>query len=1513
MKSKRGRSLSKDNAERNPKTKHAKRLTSHNRTSTSDAASSNNDNKSKQGQEHFVHHISKFLLGSKSNTRENCIDSGSSSRNEQTESVLFLVKQIESFQETTQSYSDATITKEDIAALLLPWSVARLVRSTSDSAWIDKEDAAQEVVWRTLSSCLDILSNNAITIDTVAETTLSNSLSQSTLAKLIIAAASLAFYPQSSSETQVQEYASNVFLKLTKRYRPSFEVACNTLLKQIEDLVYPARDNYPNDADSNFIKMLPKHQYAVVYGALQMIQTLLGGANVKRSFSMLSSAEMLPRLGRLGFVQFVNPSTNPTVDKLDGGEVMSLVENIIRDGLFHQVHHMDGFRTMEELRGLPTLPMLDDDRDGTNGSLEKQPKSGGKGCYQSGLFNSLRVLLSGASLNDKDSSNTADTVAATNLLPVLIRGFFEGIQTKQQMNNNIIQFYFWAHATIETFKQLFQDFGSNANLDMSLLKMTTETLNMVLDRDAYSPSYHDPDEALLSFLKFVTRGLLRCIETSDSASFTNEKILSYLLSSIRALLLLNHRLLHEQLPRCIAFACSNLHQYHNDDLMYSYATTLLTTIVKTYSELRQVGYFLSSTRNAFVYMQTSKNDSVSMHSLLLCRDVMELLATSYQTLPSGQLQELWDFLDRWIADPVNVFKNESDSLTCHASNELHFATCMFILYIKSIRADKHNSAELRKLCEKTMASSVAKLLDHSKETQNTKQGIDLCGWLVELHTRSCFCIDNIVGDGDGSAFLLAGDSDDSNTFNVLSYLRETAKETIDSDDFRLWTASWKQTPNIQHPIPPTEDGMASLMQPPLLRLALHRIQQLHSMIYYCKVQEHNVNEVNESKCTVSSAELTSEAKLLVNYVIYTAETFCKPSCLTSESKTMWSTVAKSLSTWSCYAEQFHMSIFLSWFFSTLSHCDDEDVLLHDNDCVLTLVRDASFYNIKECMSLLVQDGVYFAIRKLLSCLTFNGSDECRRDFLSVGELLSKPTGLAAALAQEVQSSSLSLNESTNMSIKSIVGVTSFLSSAPLDLLSCNQNIELIDVVVGLDILISRICEMARESDSFLNSLFKLLSSSRYLLSSLLPRTTLSADQKSTPLLLLTSEHVIRTSIWFNESYETLRATGNVMSELYTLCIDYCEKNNNLLSEFLSRLNDITSVSTITASPMEFGAHAFLMRSVIRRMNIINHRRTLSKDHHAVDVSSLCLKKMWGKIIDSINNRKSSQSHMKAGAMSLLLASDLLACLGNSKSTAEEDKARECTTEIFHLVASDNDSSPDLTAAWHYFLSSILTIKNISRSISPVTALSTTLLKAIEKTDSPLLESSLCSLLRESTVDGIKFVVSYLSSKDITGKSRRRFFTAKIYNLMIHCVKSQEEIKYLSDQSLVILLTSMSLLQDEQGHGSHDEIVSNVVLFSAIMSSLISRKDLLLLSGREITMICCEMSAMFKKQETNNTTNDVTIFKSCCSVVSSLVTNYSKQLYGCPTGLFSFLLALLDNILQSNPTNGLDGKSLEYAK
>jgi hypothetical protein len=149
--------------------------------------------------------------------------------------------------------------------------------------------------------------------------------------------------------------------------------------------------------------------------------------------------------------------------------------------------------------------------------------------------------------------------------------------------------------------------------------------------------------------------------------------------------------------------------------------------------------------------------------------------------------------------------------------------------------------------------------------------------------------------------------------------------------------------------------------------------------------------------------------------------------------------------------------------------------------------------------------------------------------------------------------------------------------------------------------------------------------------------------------------------------------------------------------------------------------------------------------------------------------------------------------------------------------------------------------------------------------------------------------------------------------MIHCVKSQEEIKYLSDQSLVILLTSMSLLQDEQGHGSHDEIVSNVVLFSAIMSSLISRKDLLLLSGREITMICCEMSAMFKKQETNNTTNDVTIFKSCCSVVSSLVTNYPKQLYGCPTGLFSFLLALLDNILQSNPKNGLDAKSLEYAK
>jgi len=122
---------------------------------------------------------------------------------------------------------------------------------------------------------------------------------------------------------------------------------------------------------------------------------------------------------------------------------------------------------------------------------------------------------------------------------------------------------------------------------------------------------------------------------------------------------------------------------------------------------------------------------------------------------------------------------------------------------------------------------------------------------------------------------------------------------------------------------------------------------------------------------------------------------------------------------------------------------------------------------------------------------------------------------------------------------------------------------------------------------------------------------------------------------------------------------------------------------------------------------------------------------------------------------------------------------------------------------------------------------------------------------------------------------------------------------------------MCLLRDRRC----DRFVSNAKTALGAITTLISKKEFLLLSGREIAMICCEISPLFHDDgaDKKNAMGDVAIFNSCCSVIASFITQYPKQLYGCPAPLFSLLLALLTHLLHVNPKTDLSQKALGYAK
>ena len=424
-------------------------------------------------------------------------------------------------QQQQQYLAGMYITKEDVATLLLPWSVSRLMRlaaaaSTNNGNTTNTGDELDAAAWAAISSSLDIIdtatnltadtSKSSQVLSSSNETLLSSCFPQSTLNRLVPYAGRIAFSSaqHSSMHTHsIQESASNTFVHLVQRYKSSFDVVCKTLLSDIDSLV----SNHNNDKTTNettTTTRLPQ-EVAVVRATLQKIHELMENANPKRLFTIVCSTDVLPKLGRLSMV------ISSAASEEDANDGENLIQKILWDGLFHPVHHMDGFRTMGEMKTVPKVDVVD--VEAVAGKQKEDKKGSNKTCFQAGLFHSVRMLLSST-----DAGTEEDVIAAAKLLPTIVHGFFERVREHAMRSKNggstteadaKLQFRFWCHLILPLLETLFnrKQWNGNEDVNVALLDTISQTLGLVLQYDAYLPSYNDPDEEHLTYLQSVANGL----------------------------------------------------------------------------------------------------------------------------------------------------------------------------------------------------------------------------------------------------------------------------------------------------------------------------------------------------------------------------------------------------------------------------------------------------------------------------------------------------------------------------------------------------------------------------------------------------------------------------------------------------------------------------------------------------------------------------------------------------------------------------------------------------------------------------------------------------------------------------------------------------------------------------------------------------------------------------------------------------------------------------------------------
>ncbi|KAL7548788.1 hypothetical protein ACHAWF_012045, partial [Thalassiosira exigua] len=1078
----------------------------------------------------------------------------------------------------------------------------------------------------------------------------------------------------------------------------------------------------------------------------------------------------------------------------------------------------------------------------------------------------------------------------------------------------------------------------------ALLEATAGTLGLLAAFDAHSPSYGDPEGGHARFLERTAEGLLLCVDAMDGTGDAPSgggggRASRALTTSLRRIQALDHRLLRDGLPRVISFACARLDRGREGGRCKE-ARSLLAEAATTYRELRQVGHFLRSARGACA---VGRGEGRFVRDLLGCGDVAESLSVAYRICPSGQIGELWKFFDGWIADSSSRKSGEGEGppRLKDEKTELSFAVRMFVLFIRNLRVDQQNATELRGLCERTARTGAAALLGEVRgdgplgEGVVAQCGFDLCGWLVDLHARSCFWTDSADVGGANSSFLLTREGGDGGKDSgVLSYLRSIAESTVSSEAYRKWKASWTsifwQTNADQCLLPELPDiGVPMALRGSLQRLALHRVQQLHSAIYYANLREHERRASDDLEDDRSAGErLANEARTLVDFSLCVACSHLgersrrRDEADGGSPESLWSPLAQTLRIWAKYCDPIHAELLLTWFFSAL--CPGRDgarptpSLRLEEAAALTLARDASFYDVQEVTPSLARVGVQFALRNFLDNVELTGESVAQE---SNGLMVSSME------AAEKGSPKLTINHDLGPASMAL----SFLASAPVEFLLCNGNLSLLDRVVGLDVLSSRVIKHELDANNPVDpQLLKIIFSSRSLVANILPKALLSGPDFNAPVLANLIPHLSEgfSGIAYDESVRV--ATCDAVVEYFSMCIDYHGKEASLVQNLFTQMKTCTG-----SAKTEFVPNALLIRSVIRQMNILDRHRSLSKRNIPTNSSPYdsCIsfvqhvqKHLQNTTLQHISKAGCSQELSKVAATALLLASEILSFLGNVTVTMptimskdQIEAARQNVRKVVELADPLKDPVYNLefNNAWGYFLSSMAAVPEyLLSSVAP----SSVFEKVLESSatsfrgglDSMLLDAAFCSLIRNADCEQLsKVTVQLLGEKANDGTKYDSAFIVKVFHLLMTSGNSPEQHKFISGKCKTFLLVSMDLLRGRQF--TRKQFVSNIKLFSSTMTTLISKKDLLLLSGREVAMILCEMNPLFHycAGAGDDVDGDVSIFKSCCSVLESFIAHYPKQLYGCPSPLFSLLLALLSNTLRSN--HGLSQKALEYSK
>ena len=1332
------------------------------------------------------------------------------------------IEGIVSFFRTEHSDLDS-LSKQDVSSLLIPWAAKSLLFLAAGE---DSHQSDLAILWKTLALSLEVVVSGAES----ESTDLNQALPTQVLNKLVPFAVQSAV---SAKMVSIRTHSARSFTLITDHcYRPTFDLFCNTLLVDLAAQV--GADAVLNEDHLE----LPNHDLeSIVLSSLRLLRTLqkLGVSSPKKMFQALAKEPVLLAVSKLSLIQATDQDTS----------IQTLIREVLWEAFFSPANHIEGYRSMKI--GLP-------DASWTSAEEGNEPIFR---CYQGDLLNSVWSLLG-------RSTGEVETQAMSQLVVSLVEGFIvqalvwqrdykSRSKSKSEGSISTLLFRLWGNLAGALLMKL-ESRGSQG-ID-HLMAPFTSCLKVLLKHDGYHPTYEDKDQYHFLFLKSVSTRLLALVKQQRSSTG---------LEAMACILQLNHLVVHDDLAVTIALATSSS---RSGDRKHFHL--LICTLFKIYQQLRQIDYLVEALVSSLSSFEPSSQDKqvksygTVLQEALEDSEVTETIAFAISAAPHGQTQALFEIFNSWIVKEVSSMQ----VYDVQSVEPISIVAGLFVLLLRNLRVDEHTSKQILSLCQQSLAGCGSILLARSKgcagSLELAKDGIRLCGWIVDLQNRCSFW------SSAADVAELSSLHQPEEFLSLLQGLRgDSAKSEGAVND---------------------RSDLYKIARCELQFLACYRIQQLHSLIHQKQRDEFSL----DSNASSSKNELLIEARRLVDFVVSSAGYVENRQIANSMSahrynaESPWILLAQFLPAWTTYCDNVHIQVFLGWMFCALSGLEEKRYDDHPSTRPLfqplsisaetktaadALLRDSSFFENRKIVSEFVSAGL-FHVQALIAT-----DYRVRASFASLVDANNEesnwhevPGTTRAVFASGIEMSFQETNPSSSLPyFRGALQILDVLNAGPYGSRKCEPVGKLLSYLLAMDVSVRFLLTDETDDHDLVSAGLGLLAGIR----SLLSKISLESDRSkvkdflcchewSASLIMGTIASTNEVSrcccpnMSTTEFQKLVTSSGELLETVALVCFD---------EDGVETLQQLVGKSIIGSKLKLNSIDRHLIHSCAKGIKYA----TIEKPDVAREFARSLLDKSMMYF---------SETRTEEGSSFLLFVGDLLSLVGADSHPA-------CKDLIVKQI-----SSCDLTESANEFnyLAGVVLKQGLVENVSMVLYDHVASSESFGSIDNTIL----CRMVSQVPSSDFSNFLDQCLTPPRFGESAQ---AARILRLLLATTELQDRRQVIARFGTRILAAAMDGLRTDQNKEPRRTRAA-----ADLLIELTKHKDVVIFKERDIarllSQICCSLQVINLKDMNDA---DVEIYSLSCAVVVSLVQRFPKQLYTCVASLTLALQKLFRVVL-----NGAQG-------